>query len=232
VARCGTVGNTSSIAPDPGGELPNGGAENGEQGFDLARPAAWQNQNKRRIGAAALCLLGIRTQFGKPLDQRMADVEARRTVELDIHGRLKRQNGENAIDIGAHRPRAPRTPRPHRRRYVIEDGDFRRPPPHPARHAMREIGLSMMTSASGRAATTASAVSRMRRKIVGSRCARPAMPMIERSSMAKGLTMPAAAMARPPTPASFTPSPARAVSARANAPPQRIAGFLTGDEID
>ena len=58
----------------------------------------------------------------------------------------------------------------------------------------------MITSASGRAATTAAAVWRIRRKIIGSRRGIAAIPMIESSSMANGLMMPAAAMARPPTP--------------------------------
>ena len=57
------------------------------------------------------------------------------------------------------------------------------------------------------------------------------MPMIERSSIVKGLMIPAAAMARPPTPASFTSSP-RAGERTRQSPAERIAGFLPGDEID
>ncbi len=81
------------------------------------------------------------------------------------------------------------------------DGDRRR-----TRRATRWVksGLSMMTSASGCAATTASAVSRMRRKIFGSRCGMAVSPMIDSSSIGNGLQMPAAAMAWPPTPDSFT----------------------------
>ena len=55
----------------------------------------------------------------------------------------------------------------------------------------------------------ASAVSRMRRKIVGRRRGIAVNPMIERSSMANGLGIPAAAMARPPTPANLIARPSR-----------------------
>ena len=63
----------------------------------------------------------------------------------------------------------PGPPRPDRRRDVIEDRDRRRAGAHPARDAVGEIRTVDDDQRIGRAATTASAVSRMRRKIIGSR---------------------------------------------------------------
>jgi hypothetical protein len=58
----------------------------------------------------------------------------------------------------------------------------------------------MMTSASGRALIIISAVSRMRRRIVGSRRGMAVSPMMASSSIGNGLVIPLAAMALPPTP--------------------------------
>ncbi len=96
------------------------------------------------------------------------------------------------------------------------DGASRR-----TRRATRWVksGLSMMTSASGRSATTAWAASSMRRRIIGSFAGMAVKPMIESSSIGNRLAMPAAAMPAPPMPDSFSPPPKRSPSARASAAP-------------
>ena len=92
-------------------------------------------------------------------------------------------------------------------------------------------GLSMMTTASGRAAIIASAVSRMRRKIIGRRRGMALTPIMARSSIGKGLAIPAAAMARPPTPARLK-RPTAGHERPRKRRPQRVAGFLPCNEVD
>src|SRR5580704_12710632 len=122
------------------GNLLDRGAEGAEQMPDFATPASRQDQHDGRIRAAALRFLGIGPQFGDALDQRMANITARRTAELDVHRRLERQDGEDLIDISAHGARAAGPPRPDRGRDVIEDRDFGREPAHAAGDPMGEIG--------------------------------------------------------------------------------------------
>ena len=92
-----------------------------EQPADLARAAARQDQDKRRIGTPAPRLVGVRTQIGQALDQRMADIDAGRAAEPPMRRRLERQDRQHAIDIGAHGARAPGPPGPDRRRHVVDD---------------------------------------------------------------------------------------------------------------
>src|SRR5918993_2832417 len=76
-------------------------------------------------------------------------------------------------------------------------------------------GLSMMTSRSGFAATTASAVRRMRLSTVGSRPITATMPITAMSSRGNRLFRPCASMAWPPTPPKRSrPSPSLALRAR------------------
>ena len=107
---------------------------------DFAGTASRQDQHDGRIRTPALRLLGIGPQFGNALDQRMADIAARRTAELDIHRRLERQDGEHLIDISAHGAGAAGPPRPDRGRDVIEDRNFGREPAHAAGNPVGEIG--------------------------------------------------------------------------------------------
>jgi hypothetical protein len=62
----------------------------------------------------------------------------------------------------------------------------------------------MMTNTSGCAAMTAAAVSRMRRKITGSRWATAKNPMMAKSSIGNRLASPSAAISPPPMPEKFT----------------------------
>ena len=93
-------------------------------------------------------------------------------------------------------------------------------------------GLSMMTKASGRAAMIASAVSRIRRKISGNRAGIAVKPKIESSSIGKGLCMPAAAIAWPPTPASVSRLGFVRTECARQRGTQRIAQFFCGDKVD
>ena len=162
----------------------------------------------------------------------MADIDARRTAEPLVRGRLERQDGQHAIDIVAHGARPPGPPGPDRRRNIIEDGDRRRAGAHAPRDPVGEI----------RAIDDDQRVRARGDDGVGSLANAPQnhrqpagmalKPMMARSSIGNGLTIPAAAMARPPMPASFSALPA-AGNERANERgAKRVAGFFGGDEID
>ena len=125
--------------PDARGNALDRVAENAGKTPDLVRPAARQGQNKRRIGQPAPRLIGIWAQFADALDQRMADIAARRPAELDMDGRLERQDRQHLVDISAHGARASGPPCPNRRRDVVEDRNRRREPAHPAGDPMREV---------------------------------------------------------------------------------------------
>ena len=70
-------------------------------------------------------------------------------------------------------------------------------------------GLSMMTSMSGEACVTASAVSRIRRRIIGSCFTTAASPMIDSSSIGNSVVRPSRAIDWPPTPSKRTAPPSR-----------------------
>ncbi|MGY3358630.1 hypothetical protein ACVWZK_005293 [Bradyrhizobium sp. GM0.4] len=82
-------------------------------------------------------------------------------------------------------------------------------------------GLSMMTSASGAASVTASAVSRISRRIFGNCCTTAAKPTIESCSIGNSVSSPWRAMVWPPTPTNCTPSPRRWRSTFIKALPSR-----------
>ena len=78
-------------------------------------------------------------QLAEALDERMADIAARRPAQLGMDGRLERQDGHHPIDVAAHSARPARPPRPNRRRNVVDNRNRRRQTSHPARHPMGEI---------------------------------------------------------------------------------------------
>src|SRR5579863_506059 len=98
-------------------------AENSGKPPNLVRSAARQCQHKRRSGGAPAQLIGIWAQVTGALDERMADIGARRPAELDMDGRLERQDRQHLVDIIAHGTRASGPPRPNRRRDIVEYGN-------------------------------------------------------------------------------------------------------------
>ncbi len=93
--------------------------------------------------------------------------------------------------------------------------------PRRASAATRSVksGLSIVISASGRAATTSAAVWRMRRNSPGSRGSTSVSPMTDNSSMSNSGLSPAATMSRPPMPENA--AGASPASARISPPPSR-----------
>ena len=182
----GTVGSTSSIGPALAASCAIAAPNMPGEPPDLADRLPGNARIRRRIGKPPFRLLSIGPQFAKALDQRMADIGARRPAEPRMDCGLERQD---ARERGRHKRawRAPvRAARPKptakRNRGSGIDGARRR-----TRRATRCVksGLSIMTRASGRASTMACAVSRMRRKMVGNRRGMAVRPMIDSSSIAK-----------------------------------------------
>ena len=58
-------------------------AEIGHEAADLGAPRAGQDDDDRRRFLAPPRLLRVGTQFAEPLDQRMADIDARRAADPD-----------------------------------------------------------------------------------------------------------------------------------------------------
>ena len=54
------------------------------------------------LRVAARRLLRVGAQLGEPLDQRMADIDARRAAEPLVRGGLERQQRQHLVDIGLH----------------------------------------------------------------------------------------------------------------------------------
>ncbi len=91
---------TSSIGPTARQDARSFRRNMPRKAADLARPAARQRQHQRRIGRAPARLVSIGPQFANALDQRMADIAARRPAQLGMDGRLERQDRQHLIDIG------------------------------------------------------------------------------------------------------------------------------------
>ena len=115
-------------------------AEIGHQPLDHRAARAGQGEDQRRRRGAPARLRFARPQFGEPLDQRMADVDAARSAEPRMRFRLERQQRQHAIDIGAHRPRPARPPRPDRRADVIDHRQIRQRAADAPRDAVGEVG--------------------------------------------------------------------------------------------
>ena len=115
-------------------------AEIGHQSRDHRAARAGQGEDDRRRRGAPARLVSVRPQFGEPLDQRMADIDAVRAAEPRMRFRLERQQRQHAIDIGAHRRRAAGPPRPDRRADIVDHRQIRQRAPDAARDAMGEIG--------------------------------------------------------------------------------------------
>ena len=115
-------------------------AEIGHQSRNHGAARAGQGEDERRRRGAPARLLGARPQFGEPLDQRMADIDAARAAEPRMRFRLERQQRQHAIDIGAHRPRPARPPGPDRRADVVDHRQVRQRAADAARDAMGEVG--------------------------------------------------------------------------------------------
>ena len=221
--RCGMVGSTGSNAMPCGPQLAERLAEHRHVVPDLAAPAAGQHQQQRRLRVAARLLVGRRAAARRSArsgddrhrcraDRPAGDAPPARTAAAparDRHSRAWRGRGPAA------------TPRPtarHNRRSE-STASFAR-----TRRATRWVksGLSMMTRISGAAASTASAVSRMRRRI-SRQLPRPRRhsPMIDSSSIGNSDTRPSRAMARPPTPSKRTAPPSRCRSTFIRLAPSR-----------
>ncbi len=119
-------------------------AERLHQVRDLGRAAARQHDENETTGVELQPIyqrLRIEVvQPIKPFNQRVSDVGGRRTAEAFVRGWLERQQRQDMIDIGAHFACAPRPPRPHARRHVVDDGDVRRPLADALGDGMRELG--------------------------------------------------------------------------------------------
>ena len=85
------------------------------------------------------CLLRVGAQRADLFDQRMSHIAAGRSPEPGEGRRLEGQQRQHVIDVGAHRPRAPRPPSPDRRADIVHDRDCRGSRPHHARDAVGEI---------------------------------------------------------------------------------------------
>ena len=105
-SRCGTVGTTTSIGPTRSLQQRERLAEDAGEPRDLAAAAARQHQHDRRIGQPAPRLGLVRAQLRNLLDQRMADIAARRAAEPAMHVGLERQQRQHMVDVAAHRARA------------------------------------------------------------------------------------------------------------------------------
>ena len=169
-------------------------------------------------GARASSALGRKSR--QPLDQRMADIDAGRPAEPLMRRRLERQDREHVIDITAHGARPARPPCPDRGRDVIDDRDRRRRRAHAARDPVGEIRAvdddeSVGTRCDDGVRGLADAAQNHRQAPRNGAQRRRST----RSSIGNGLAIPAAAMARPPTPARFE-RVRRPPSARAPATPR------------
>ena len=109
--------------PDTLAEQCHGFGKHAEQSLHLADPASRQHQQDRRRGEPTARLLRIGTQFADLSRQGMPDIGAGRPAEPPMDLGLERQQRQDVIDIGAHHPRAPRPPRPHRGRDIFDDRD-------------------------------------------------------------------------------------------------------------
>ena len=120
------------------GDEPDGLAERRHEPRNLGAAAAREHDEHRMLGErrtfARLC-----AQFVEPLDQRMADIGARRAAEPHMSLRLERQQRQHMVDVARHLAGAPRPPGPDRRRHVIDDRQIRPAPRDPLRHLVREI---------------------------------------------------------------------------------------------
>src|SRR5205807_4026794 len=119
---------------------PQGLAEYRHVARDLATPTSGQHEDHRRRLLPAPLLLNTWPEHPDLLGQRMTDVTAWRTAEPPVFLRFKRQQGQHVIDVGAHRSRPARTPRPNRWRYVIDDRDGRVAGANASCHPVGKIG--------------------------------------------------------------------------------------------
>ena len=92
------------------------------------------------------------------LDQRMADIAAKRAAKPPMRLRLEGQDGEDMIDIAAHLARPARPPRPDARRDIVDDGEMRRPFAHALCDLMGEFGTIEDDEPVGTCAITASTI--------------------------------------------------------------------------
>src|SRR5262245_41973620 len=84
---------------------------------------AWEHQNERGVGMPTPRFVGAGAKRSYFFDEGVADVGARRPTQALKDIRLERQHRQYVVDITAHAARPPRPPSPHRRRYIIDDGD-------------------------------------------------------------------------------------------------------------
>ncbi len=177
---------------------------------DLAAPAARQHQKNGRSLISPLKLARAGPQRIDLFDQGMPDISAGRTAKSAIRLGFKRQQRQHVIHVRAHGPGPSRPPCPHGRRDVIDDrhGGTSRARTRRATRCVKS-GLSMITRISGEAAITASAVSRIRRRIIGNCFATAANPMIDRFFDREQRHQPLAGHRKPPTPSNRTASPSR-----------------------
>ena len=150
--------------PDAIPQQGNRVAENGRHPADLSGAAARQDQQHRRIGLPSGRLVGIGTQLVQLLDQRDARHSCKAARRAG-HGPAARTAATRAHDrhrLAWRGPGPAATPRPMatRNRRSVSTAPASR-----TRRAIRWVksGLSMITSTSGRAATTAAATSRIYR---------------------------------------------------------------------
>ena len=227
------VGNTSFDRSDARGNPRNRVAENADKPPDLARAAARQHENKRRLGAAALRF--IRSRDAAPRRARSADDRHRRRADRRAeHARPARTaewraRNRHSCASRARVPAAKPKPTARHNRESESQGARRR-----TRRATRWVksGLSMMTSASGRAATIAvrgfTDAAQDHRQPARDRAKTDNRQIVDRewagnSRRRHGPPADAGELHRP-----ATLRQERARQARA----QRVAGFLRGDDVN
>src|SRR4051794_13729733 len=118
---------------------PERGAEGLHQPRDLRAAAAGQDEQLDRIFVERPPFARAWAQIGHPLDERMADIGAGRTIKTAQRFRLERLDGEDMIDVRAHPARAPGAPGPDRRADIVDDRQLRQPLAHALRDRMGEI---------------------------------------------------------------------------------------------
>ena len=105
-SRCGTVGTTTSIGPTRSLHQRQRLAEDRGKPRDLAAAAARHRQHDRRVGAPAHRLGVVGAKLADLLDQRMADIAARRPAEPAVHVGLERQQRQHVVDVARASTRA------------------------------------------------------------------------------------------------------------------------------
>ena len=189
----------------------------------------------RTSGGSARAALAPRRRSGAiRRDARSADGRHRcRAARRAAHAPPARTAGWPArIDIGAHGVGAPRPPGPYRRRDIIDDRDRRRAGAHAARDAVGEIRAvddDQRIRARGDDGVGGLANAA---KIIGSRRGMALKPMIARSSIGNGLAIPAAAIARPPTPTRLSAPASRAGARATSAAPSASPDSSAGDDVN